>query len=100
MRRHRLSPPEAPDDSASFRFTPAERATGRARLFWLGLGLLIWPIAIAILVWVVATDDMIQYALLITGGVFLLALAFLGWGAWLTSRRDRAGTLEQRRGRP
>jgi hypothetical protein len=37
---------------------------------------------------------MIQAALLITGGSFLIALVFLGWGAWLTSRRDRRAAPE------
>jgi hypothetical protein len=68
--------------------------TGRRRLISIGLALLIWPVSIAILVWVVATGDMIGYALLITAGVFLLAIAFLGWGAWATSRRDRKAAPE------
>jgi hypothetical protein len=43
---------------------------------------------------------MIQYALLITAGVFLVAIAFLGWGTWLTNRRDRPRTLERGGGGP
>lgn len=97
VRRHRPSPP---DESASFRFTPAERASGRRRLISIGLALLIWPIAIAILVWAVATSDMIRYALLITGGAFVMALAYLGWGAWLTGRRDRLAALQSGDERP
>jgi predicted lysophospholipase L1 biosynthesis ABC-type transport system permease subunit len=50
----------------------------------------IWPVTVAALVWVVATDDMITYALEITAGVFVVAIVFLGWGAWATNRRDRA----------
>jgi hypothetical protein len=38
---------------------------------------------------------MIQDALVITGGAFVIALAFLGWGAWATSRRDRRAALRQ-----
>jgi nicotinamide riboside transporter PnuC len=49
---------------------------------------------IAILVWVVATGDTIAYALAITGGVFVVAIAYLGWATWLTSRRDRKARLE------
>lgn len=65
----------------------------------IGFGLLIWPISIAILVWVVATDDMIRYALEITGGAFVVAIAYLGWGAWATSRRDRRAAPEPGKGR-
>jgi hypothetical protein len=46
-------------------------------------------VAVAILVWIVATDDAVQDALLITAGVFVVAFAYLGWSTWLTSRRDR-----------
>jgi hypothetical protein len=35
---------------------------------------------------------MIVFALLITAGAFVLALAYLGWATWLTSRRDRTVT--------
>jgi hypothetical protein len=38
---------------------------------------------------VILTDDLVEYALAITAGSFVLALVFLGWGTWLTSRRDR-----------
>jgi hypothetical protein len=37
---------------------------------------------------------MIQNALLITAGVFVVALAYLGWGTWAASRRDRISSLE------
>jgi hypothetical protein len=47
----------------------------------------------------VATGDMIRYALLITGGVFVVAIAYLGWATWLTSRRDRKAALESGDGR-
>ena len=50
--------------------------------------------SIAIVVWQAATDNMILIALGITGGVFLIALAWLGWSAWLTTRRDRSEHLE------
>jgi len=56
------------------------------------IALLIWPIAIAIAVWFTVTDDMIQIALAITAGTFLIALVYLRWATWLTSRRDRPGT--------
>jgi len=62
-------------------------------LFWLALASLIWAVSIAVLVWVVSTDDMIRYALLITGGTFVVALGYLGWATWLTSRRDRQASL-------
>lgn len=55
---------------------------------------MIWPVSIAILVWVVATDEMIQDALLITGGVFVVAIAYLAWATWLTSRRERQDALQ------
>jgi hypothetical protein len=35
------------------------------------------------------TDDMIEIALAITAGSFLIALAYLSWATWLTSRRER-----------
>jgi len=41
---------------------------------------------------------MIGYALLITAGTFVVALAFLGWAAWATSRRDRRAALEPEQG--
>jgi hypothetical protein len=50
-----------------------------------------------VLVWVVETDDMIQDSLLITGGTFLVALVYLGWASWLTSRRDRIASRRSRR---
>jgi hypothetical protein len=59
-----------------------------------GIALLIWPIAIAIVVWFIVTDEMIQFALAITGGTFLIALVYLRWATWLTSRRDRLGHQE------
>jgi hypothetical protein len=37
---------------------------------------------------------MIGKALLITGGTFVVALVFLGWATWLTSRRDRMASSE------
>ena len=64
------------------------------------LALLIWPVAIAILVWVIVTDDMIPYALLITAGVFVVAVVYLGWATWLTSRRDRRSVPEPGAWRP
>ena len=72
-----------------FEFTPAQRADARRRHAAIALVLLIWPVSLAIVVWQAATDDMILIALGITGGVFLIALAWLGWSAWLTARRDR-----------
>jgi hypothetical protein len=56
--------------------------------------------SIGILVWVVATSDMIRYAVLITAGVFVVALAYLGWATWLTGRRDRVASLQSGGGRP
>jgi hypothetical protein len=47
-------------------------------------------VSVAIVVWQAVTDDMILIALGITGGVFLIALAWLGWSTWLTTRRDRS----------
>jgi type VI protein secretion system component VasK len=64
----------------------------------LALALLVWPVAIAILVRIVATDEAIEHALLITAGTFVVALAFLGWGTWATSRRDRAAPLKSEQG--
>jgi hypothetical protein len=49
----------------------------------------LWSVSIAIAVWLIETSDMIQYALLITAGAFVLAVAYLGWATWLTTRRDR-----------
>jgi hypothetical protein len=43
---------------------------------------------------------MIEFALLITGGAFLLALAYLGWATWLTSRRHRMAAEKAQEGRP
>ncbi len=37
---------------------------------------------------------MFWIALLITGGTFVVALAFLGWATWLTGRRDRIASSE------
>lgn len=37
---------------------------------------------------------MIRIALLITGGTFVVALAFLGWATWLTGRHDRMASSE------
>jgi hypothetical protein len=42
---------------------------------------------------------MIQDALLITAGAFLLALAYLGLATWLTSRRDRLDSPDLREDR-
>ena len=65
----------------------------------IGLALLIWPISLAIAVWLAATSDMIRNELVITGGAFLLALAYLGWATWLTSRRDRMASTKAQNGR-
>jgi hypothetical protein len=43
---------------------------------------------------------MIQDALLITAGVFVVAIAYLGWATWLTSRRDRRAAPEPGPDRP
>jgi hypothetical protein len=37
----------------------------------------------------IVTDDMIEFALAITAGSFLIALGYLRWATWLTSRRER-----------
>jgi hypothetical protein len=34
---------------------------------------------------------MIELALAITAGTFLIALVYLCWATWLTGRRDRLG---------
>jgi hypothetical protein len=60
----------------------------------LGIALLIWPIAIAIAVWFIVADYMIQVAVAITAGTFLIALVYLRWSTWMTSRRDRLGSQE------
>jgi hypothetical protein len=43
---------------------------------------------------------MIQYALLITAGAFVLAVAYLGWATWLTTRRDRMAARQSGVNRP
>jgi hypothetical protein len=37
---------------------------------------------------------MIQLAVAITAGTFLIALVYLRWSTWMTSRRDRLGSQE------
>jgi hypothetical protein len=67
----------------------------------LGFALLIWPVSIAVVAWTSSTGNMIGIALLITAGAFLLALAYLGWAMWLTSRhRDRVAPFGVRSRRP
>lgn len=44
--------------------------------------------SIGILVWFVATKDMVQTAIAITAAAFLVALVFLSWATWLTGRRE------------
>jgi hypothetical protein len=46
-------------------------------------------LGVALVVWLVATSDMVQIAVAITAVAFLLALAYLRWATWLTARRDR-----------
>jgi hypothetical protein len=43
---------------------------------------------------------MIQLAVAITAGTFVIALVYLGWATWLTSRRDRLGPPESPRDSP
>jgi hypothetical protein len=45
-------------------------------------------------------DYMIQAAVAITAGTFLIALVYLGWATWLTSRRDRLDPQESPQDRP
>jgi hypothetical protein len=84
-----ISPSKRLDDRASFRFTPAEGASG-PRLLALALALACWPVSIALVVWVLATSYHIEVAMLITAGAFIIAFAYLGVSTWLTDRRRRA----------
>ena len=56
---------------------------------WLGLALLLWPASLALVAWIVETSRMLGYALLITGGSFLVASLYLGVRMWLINRRPR-----------
>jgi hypothetical protein len=49
---------------------------------------------VALVVWDAATDNLIADALVITGGTFLFALAYLAWSTWLTGRRDRMASSD------
>jgi hypothetical protein len=55
------------------------------------VALLIWPISIALVVAVVRRTYMLEIALVITAGSFLVALAYLGGQVWLMSRRPQRG---------
>lgn len=88
-----MSPSKPVDDPASFRFIPAERATGPRLLAAIGLALVLWPVSIALVVRVLATGYQIEIALLITAGAFVVALVYLGVATWLASRRRAASPI-------
>jgi hypothetical protein len=48
---------------------------------------------------VILRNDLVEIALAITAGSFVLAVLFLIWGTWLTSRRDRMALQRTREDR-
>lgn len=74
-----------------FTFVAAEYPGRTRRLELLGLGLVMWPVCLALVFWVFGATFDIELALSITGISFLLAALYLSLIARRTRRLTRSG---------